>query len=133
MRLEIGGVRWADLAVCTPSARQIVDTRDKQPSTHSIYEQDTKRYKEQKADYCGFLRSKVEERAAKNHVVASLERSSARLRGTMMMERARADRFRQRMRFMESELRQIRRFRYYDRTRFRRLETFVVRRLGFRP
>ncbi|GJV59345.1 hypothetical protein Tco_1465445 [Tanacetum coccineum] len=43
----------------------------------------------------------------------------------MIMERARADRFRRRMRFMESKLRQIRRFRYYDRMRFRRLETFV--------
>ncbi|GKE35285.1 hypothetical protein Tco_1454607 [Tanacetum coccineum] len=61
--------------------------------------------------------------------VASLERSNARLRGTMMMERVRADRFRRRVRFMESELRQIRRFRYYDRMRFRRLETFTVRRL----
>nr|GEX86658.1 putative reverse transcriptase domain-containing protein [Tanacetum cinerariifolium] len=57
--------------------------------------------------------------------VASLERSNARLRGTMMMERARADRFRQHMRFIESELRQIRRFCYYDRMRFQRLETFV--------
>ncbi|GKB99808.1 reverse transcriptase domain-containing protein [Tanacetum coccineum] len=47
----------------------------------------------------------------------------------MMMERARADRFRRRVRFMESELRQIRRFRYYDRMRFRRLETFAVRHL----
>ncbi|GKC17264.1 hypothetical protein Tco_1014046, partial [Tanacetum coccineum] len=52
--------------------------------------------------------------------VASLERSNARLRGTMMMERTRADRFRRRVRFMESELRQICRFRYYDRMRFRR-------------
>ncbi|GJZ80456.1 hypothetical protein Tco_0645450 [Tanacetum coccineum] len=47
----------------------------------------------------------------------------------MMMERARADRFRRCVRFMESELRQIHRFCYYDRMRFRRLETFVVRRL----
>nr|GEX17362.1 hypothetical protein [Tanacetum cinerariifolium] len=50
-------------------------------------------------------------------------------RSTMMMERARADRFWQRVRFIESELRQILRFRYYKRTRFRRLETFAVRRL----
>ncbi|GJT94723.1 hypothetical protein Tco_1090241, partial [Tanacetum coccineum] len=41
--------------------------------------------------------------------VASLERSNARLQGTMMMERARADRFRRHVSFMESELRQIRR------------------------
>ncbi|GJR53662.1 reverse transcriptase domain-containing protein [Tanacetum coccineum] len=33
--------------------------------------------------------------------------------------------FRRCMSFMESELRQIRRFRYYDRMRFRRLETFT--------
>ncbi|GKF19613.1 hypothetical protein Tco_0068251, partial [Tanacetum coccineum] len=61
--------------------------------------------------------------------VASLERSNARLRGTMMMERARADRFWRRVRFMKSELRQIRRFCYYDMMRFRRLETFAARRL----
>nr|GEX50374.1 hypothetical protein [Tanacetum cinerariifolium] len=65
--------------------------------------------------------------------VESFERSNARLRGTMMMERARADRFWRRMSFMESELRQIRRFRYYDRMRLRRLETFAARRLSFHP
>ncbi|GJZ61665.1 hypothetical protein Tco_0617802 [Tanacetum coccineum] len=69
------------------------------------------------------------ERASLLEQVASLERSNARLRGTMMMERARADRFRRRVSFMESELRQICRFRYYDRMRFRRLETFAARRL----
>ncbi|GJX85351.1 hypothetical protein Tco_0336125 [Tanacetum coccineum] len=65
--------------------------------------------------------------------VASLERSNARLRGTLMIESMRADRFRRRMGFMESEIRQIRMFRYYDKMRFRRLETFIARRLGFRP
>nr|GEX83571.1 hypothetical protein [Tanacetum cinerariifolium] len=54
------------------------------------------------------------ERASLLEQVASLERSNARLRGTMMMERARADSFRRRVRFIESELRQIRRFRYYE-------------------
>nr|GEV09370.1 hypothetical protein [Tanacetum cinerariifolium] len=44
-------------------------------------------------------------------------------------QRARANSFWRRMRFMESELRQIRRFRYYDRMRFRILETFAVGRL----
>ncbi|GJR58663.1 hypothetical protein Tco_1500825 [Tanacetum coccineum] len=73
------------------------------------------------------------ERASLLEQVASLERSNARLRGTMMMERARADRFWRHMSFMESELRHIRRFRYYDRMRSRRLETFAARRLGFRP
>ncbi|GKD27619.1 hypothetical protein Tco_1233833, partial [Tanacetum coccineum] len=77
-----------------------------------------------------------EERASLLEQVASLERSNARLRGTMMMERARADRFRRRVRFMESELRQIRRFRYYYRMRFRRLETFInmtITRSGMTP
>ncbi|GJW08270.1 reverse transcriptase domain-containing protein [Tanacetum coccineum] len=65
-------------------------------------------------------------RASLLEQVASLERSNARLRGTVMMESARADRFRRRMSFIESELRQIRRFRYYDMMRFRRLETFAI-------
>ncbi|GJS05307.1 putative reverse transcriptase domain-containing protein [Tanacetum coccineum] len=64
--------------------------------------------------------------------VASLERINMSLRGTMMKERVRADRFRRRVRSIESELRQIRRFRYYDMTRFRGLETFAVKHLGFR-
>ncbi|GJS78478.1 hypothetical protein Tco_0728359 [Tanacetum coccineum] len=73
------------------------------------------------------------ERASLLDQVVSLERSNARLQGTMMMERARANRFWRSVSFIESELRQIRRFHYYDRMRFRRLETFDVRRLGFRP
>ncbi|GJX28336.1 reverse transcriptase domain-containing protein [Tanacetum coccineum] len=76
------------------------------------------------------------ERASLLEQVASLEKSNARLRGTMMMERARADTFRRRVIFMESELRQIRRFRYYDRMRFRRLETFAnmtITRSGMTP
>ncbi|GJS39326.1 reverse transcriptase domain-containing protein [Tanacetum coccineum] len=63
-------------------------------------------------------------------LIASLKRSNARLQGTMMMERARADRFWRRVSFMKSELRQIRRFCYYDRMRFRGLETFAARRLA---
>ncbi|GJW69078.1 hypothetical protein Tco_0123502 [Tanacetum coccineum] len=66
------------------------------------------------------------ERASLLEQVASLERRNARLQGTMMTERARADRFRRCVSFMESELRQIRRFRYYDRMQFRRLKTFAV-------
>ncbi|GKE35417.1 hypothetical protein Tco_1454739, partial [Tanacetum coccineum] len=66
------------------------------------------------------------EKASLLEQVASLERSNTRLRGTMMMERARADRFQRRVRFMESGLRQIRRFHYSDRMRFRRLETFTA-------
>ncbi|GKA56039.1 putative reverse transcriptase domain-containing protein [Tanacetum coccineum] len=48
-----------------------------------------------------------EERASLLEQVASLERSNARLQGTMMMERARSDRFRRRVIFMESQLRLI--------------------------
>ncbi|GKE25625.1 hypothetical protein Tco_1441009 [Tanacetum coccineum] len=73
------------------------------------------------------------ERASLLEQVASLERSNARLRGTLMMESARANRFWRCMGFMESELRHVYRFRYYDRMRFRRLEIFAARRLGFRP
>ncbi|GJV42036.1 hypothetical protein Tco_1420476 [Tanacetum coccineum] len=51
-----------------------------------------------------------EERASLLKQVASLERSNARLRDTIMMKRARAYRM-----------------------RFRSLETFAVRSLGFRP
>ncbi|GKC22698.1 hypothetical protein Tco_1024848, partial [Tanacetum coccineum] len=46
------------------------------------------------------------DRASLLEQVASLEKSNARLRGTMMMERSRADRFRRRVKFIESELRQ---------------------------
>nr|GEX05581.1 putative reverse transcriptase domain-containing protein [Tanacetum cinerariifolium] len=76
------------------------------------------------------------ERASLLEQVASLERSNARLRGTMMLERARADSFRRRVRFIESELRQIRRFRYYEKMRFRRLKTFAsmtITRSGMTP
>ncbi|GJS54657.1 putative reverse transcriptase domain-containing protein [Tanacetum coccineum] len=76
------------------------------------------------------------ERASLLEQVASLERSNVRLRSTMMMERVRADRFWRCMRFMESELRQICKFRYYNRMRFRRLETFAnmtITRSGMTP
>ncbi|GKD72271.1 hypothetical protein Tco_1330553 [Tanacetum coccineum] len=73
------------------------------------------------------------ERAGLLDRVVSLERSNTRLRDTLRMESVRFDGFWRRMGFMEDELRQIRRFRYYDRLRFRRLEAFAARRLGFRP
>ncbi|GKB59600.1 putative reverse transcriptase domain-containing protein [Tanacetum coccineum] len=63
-----------------------------------------------------------------DHVTA-LERSNMRLRDTLRMESVRANRLRRCMSFMEDELRQIYRFCYYDRLRFRRLETFSMRRL----
>ncbi|GJV43251.1 hypothetical protein Tco_1427787 [Tanacetum coccineum] len=67
-----------------------------------------------------------------DHVTA-LERSNARLQDTLRMESVRADRLQRCMGFMAGELRQIRRFRYYDWLRFRRLKAFAARRLGFRP
>ncbi|GJV50504.1 hypothetical protein Tco_1440716 [Tanacetum coccineum] len=73
------------------------------------------------------------ERAGLLDHAASLERSNARLRDTLRMESVRADRLWRRMSFMDDELRQICRFRYYDNLRFRRLEAFAARRLGFRP
>nr|GEV12124.1 reverse transcriptase domain-containing protein [Tanacetum cinerariifolium] len=76
------------------------------------------------------------ERASLLEHVVSLERRNARLRDTMMMERARADRFQRCMSFIKSKLRQIRRFCYYDRIRSKRLETFVnmtITRSGMTP
>nr|GEU31894.1 retrovirus-related Pol polyprotein from transposon TNT 1-94 [Tanacetum cinerariifolium] len=73
------------------------------------------------------------ERASLLDQFMSLKRSNARLQGTLMLESVRTDRFSRCMGFMESELKQIHRFRYYDRIRFRRLETFAARRLGFHP
>ncbi|GJX79058.1 hypothetical protein Tco_0327207 [Tanacetum coccineum] len=67
-----------------------------------------------------------------DHVV-DLERSNARLRGTLMMAIVRVDRFWLRMSFMAGELRQIHRFRNYDWMRFRRLETLAMRHVGFLP
>ncbi|GKE96137.1 hypothetical protein Tco_1580992, partial [Tanacetum coccineum] len=69
------------------------------------------------------------ERAGLLERVASLERSNARLQGTPRMASARVDRFWRRISFMMGKLKQIHRFCYYDRMRFRRLETFVARHL----
>ncbi|GJZ87376.1 reverse transcriptase domain-containing protein [Tanacetum coccineum] len=66
------------------------------------------------------------ERASLLDQVASLERSNARLRGTLRMASVRVNKFWRRMSFMAGELRQICRFRYYDRMRFRLLETFTI-------
>ncbi|GJX71618.1 putative reverse transcriptase domain-containing protein [Tanacetum coccineum] len=54
-----------------------------------------------------------EERAGLLDRVASLERSNARLQGTLRMASARVDRFRRRISFMAGELRHIHRFCYY--------------------
>nr|GEY85860.1 reverse transcriptase domain-containing protein [Tanacetum cinerariifolium] len=47
--------------------------------------------------------------------VTGLKKSNTRLRDTLRMDGMRADKFRRRMGYMEDELRQICRFRYYDR------------------
>nr|GEZ94884.1 hypothetical protein [Tanacetum cinerariifolium] len=59
------------------------------------------------------------ERASLLKQVASLERSNVRLRGNVVLESARADRFQRHMSFMDCEFRHIRRFHYYDRMRLR--------------
>ncbi|GJV77960.1 reverse transcriptase domain-containing protein [Tanacetum coccineum] len=67
------------------------------------------------------------ERAGLLDRVAALERRNARLRDTLRMESAGVDRFRHHMSYMAGEIRQICRFRHYDRLRFRRLEAFAAR------
>ncbi|GJR03595.1 putative reverse transcriptase domain-containing protein [Tanacetum coccineum] len=73
------------------------------------------------------------ERAGLSSSVTVLERSNTRLRETLRMESVRADRIRRHLVFVEDELRLICRSRYYERMKFRRFETFAVRRMGFRP
>ncbi|GJX88639.1 putative reverse transcriptase domain-containing protein [Tanacetum coccineum] len=73
------------------------------------------------------------ERASLLDHVTALERSNMRLQDILRIESVRVARFQRCMGYMEDELRQICRFRYYDRLRFRRLEAFAARRLGFRP
>ncbi|GKA56009.1 hypothetical protein Tco_0755081 [Tanacetum coccineum] len=68
------------------------------------------------------------ERASLLDRVAALERSNTRLRDTLRRKSATANRLRQCIGFMADELRQICRFRYYDRLRFRRLEIMTITR-----
>ncbi|GKC60967.1 hypothetical protein Tco_1088565 [Tanacetum coccineum] len=53
--------------------------------------------------------------------------------GDLAEERERADSLRRHLSYVHDELRQIRSSRYYDKMDFRRLETFAMRRLGYRP
>ncbi|GJR89932.1 hypothetical protein Tco_0213943 [Tanacetum coccineum] len=62
-----------------------------------------------------------------------LERDNMRLQGMLCVERERVDNVHPHMSYTQEELRQIRVSRYYDRAEFRRLETFAMRRLGYRP
>ncbi|GKF07850.1 hypothetical protein Tco_0042074, partial [Tanacetum coccineum] len=57
-----------------------------------------------------------------------LERDNMRLRAMLCIERERIDSLRHHMAYTQEELRQMRRFCYYDRMEFRRLETYARRR-----
>nr|GEY49851.1 hypothetical protein [Tanacetum cinerariifolium] len=61
-----------------------------------------------------------------------LERENMKLRGMLCVEIERIDSLRRYMAYTQEELRQICRFRYYDRMEFRRLKTYARRRLGWK-
>ncbi|GJZ46819.1 hypothetical protein Tco_0600651 [Tanacetum coccineum] len=65
--------------------------------------------------------------------ISVLEGSNMRLRSALAEERERADNVWRRIGYIQDELRQIRSTRYYDMMDVRRLETFAMRRLGYRP
>ncbi|GJS35324.1 hypothetical protein Tco_0533706 [Tanacetum coccineum] len=65
--------------------------------------------------------------------ISVLEGSNMRLRGALAEERERAGSVWHRLGYIQDELRHIRSSRYYDRMDFRKLETFAMRRLGYRP
>nr|GEU50281.1 hypothetical protein [Tanacetum cinerariifolium] len=78
---------------------------------------------------------KVEEEAESRDRdrIGVLERENMRLRGMVCVEREQVDILRRHMSYTQEELRQIRVSRYYNPSDFRRLETFAMRRLGYRP
>ncbi|GJY23260.1 hypothetical protein Tco_0396918 [Tanacetum coccineum] len=63
--------------------------------------------------------------------IGTLERDNMKLRALLCIERDRMDSLRRHMAYTQEELRQIRRFRYYDHVRFGRLETYARRHLGY--
>ncbi|GKD04455.1 hypothetical protein Tco_1179429 [Tanacetum coccineum] len=65
--------------------------------------------------------------------IAELERDNRRLRGTASVESQRVDRLQRGMSRMQRELRQIRRFRFYDRVRVGRFEACARKHMGYRP
>nr|GEU47650.1 reverse transcriptase domain-containing protein [Tanacetum cinerariifolium] len=65
--------------------------------------------------------------------VAELERDNKRLRGTASVESQRVDRLPRDMSRMQREMRQMRRFRFYDRVRVGRLEACARKHMGYRP
>ncbi|GKB22001.1 hypothetical protein Tco_0855924 [Tanacetum coccineum] len=65
--------------------------------------------------------------------IGVLERDNMRMRGMLCVKRERVDNLRRHMSYTQEELRQMHVYRYYDRAEFRRLETFALRHLGYRP
>nr|GEX35348.1 hypothetical protein [Tanacetum cinerariifolium] len=65
--------------------------------------------------------------------VAELERDNQRLRGTASVESQRVDQFQRGMSRMQREMRQMRRFRFYDRVRVGRFEACARKHMGYHP
>ncbi|GKF80841.1 hypothetical protein Tco_0239443 [Tanacetum coccineum] len=65
--------------------------------------------------------------------VTELERDNKRLRDTASVESQRVDRLQRGMSRMQRELRQIRRFWFYDRVRVGRFEACTRKHMGYRP
>ncbi|GJZ71190.1 hypothetical protein Tco_0635041 [Tanacetum coccineum] len=74
-----------------------------------------------------------EQRVSMLDRIGVLERDNMRLRGMLCVERERVDSLQRHMSYTQEELRQMRVSCYYDRAEFKRLETFAMRRLGYRP
>ncbi|GJV71134.1 hypothetical protein Tco_1491129 [Tanacetum coccineum] len=75
----------------------------------------------------------MRERTRLRERVSKLKGSNMRLMRALAEERERADSVWHRMRYIQEELRQIRSSCYHDRMGVRRLETFAMRGLGYRP
>ncbi|GKB47084.1 hypothetical protein Tco_0897837 [Tanacetum coccineum] len=65
--------------------------------------------------------------------ISDLERVNTRLRGTLDVASQKVTRLQRRELCVHSEMRQIRRFRFYDRMRIARLEDYARRHLGYHP
>nr|GFA42445.1 hypothetical protein [Tanacetum cinerariifolium] len=66
-------------------------------------------------------------------MISELERDNTKLRGTLDVASQRVSRLQRRELRVYREMRQIRRFRFYDRMRIARLEACVRRHLGYHP
>ncbi|GKB85782.1 hypothetical protein Tco_0958054 [Tanacetum coccineum] len=65
--------------------------------------------------------------------IGVLKRDNMRLKAMLCIKRERINSLRRHMAYTQKELRQMRRFCYYNRMEFRMLETYVRRRLGTMP